>query len=153
MTATQFYPQLTFFMWYKKIWKKLTPKKYSSLLENLNFISWNVIGIKHIFIVKGFLIVAGQMCKCVTFSKITSDVSDLVSETTTSNSGKGGLYHLIGSKWQTPGILFPRGIMSLKLTTMATENLIKDLTPAIGSQGEVVLQFYYLHCACIIKLL
>ena len=62
MTALQFYPQLTFFIWGKKIWKKPTPKKYSLLSANLNFISWNVIGIKHIFIVKGFLIVAGQMC-------------------------------------------------------------------------------------------
>lgn len=91
MTALQFYPQLTFFIWCKKIWKKSTPKKYSLLSANLNFISWNVIEIKHIFIVKGFLIVAGQMCWCMTFCKNNLSCSDLVSESTTSNNGKRGI--------------------------------------------------------------
>lgn len=82
------------------------------------------------------------MCKCVTFSKITPDVSDLVSETTTSNSGRGALYHPICVKLQSPRILFHREIMSQMLTTMVTENVIKDLAIVRGSQGEMVLYFY-----------
>lgn len=119
----------------------------------MNFISWNVIGLKHIFIVKEFFIAAAQMCKCVTFSKITSDISDVVSETTASDGEKGALYRLICFELQIPRILFQRGIMSLKLTTTTTENLIKALATVRGPQGEEMLQFYYLNCACIIKLL
>ena len=81
------------------------------------------------------------MCKCVTFSKITSDVSDLGLETTISSNRNGELYHFICLELQPlPPNLVPQGS---HVTTMATENLIEDLATARGSQGETVLYFFF----------